>query len=142
MTSFLLLVNCIIFLLLALLHIYWAFGGKWGIRYAVPAAPDGEPLFRPGPFATLLVAAGLLVFSWVDLSWYGWLRPLGGLKYIRWGGLGIAFIFLIRAIGDFRHVGFTKTNKQTLFAYWDTRMYSPLCLLLSLSHILAFYELV
>lgn len=142
MTRLLLIFNCIIFLLLTLLHIYWALGGKWGGHFAVPTDPNDKPLFKPGPFATLIVAGGLLLFSWIDLSAIGWLRPEAVLKYIRWALLGIALIFLVRAVGDFRYVGFTKSKRKTLFAYWDTRFYSPLCLLISLTHWLAFFELV
>lgn len=142
MTSFLLIFSCIIFLMLALLHIYWALGGKWGSLYAVPTDGNDQPLFRPGPFATLVVAGGLLLFSGIDLYTCGWLTPPPDLKFIRWAVLGIALIFLLRAVGDFRYVGFMKSNRKTPFAYWDTRFYSPLCLLLSLTHWLAFFELV
>ena len=42
----------------------------------------------------------------------------------------IAGIFILRAIGDFRYVGFFKSVKQSAFARADSRYYSPLCLLI------------
>jgi hypothetical protein len=51
--------------------------------------------------------------------------------YVGNGNLAIAIIFLIRAIGDFRYVGFLKKIKNTKFAKKDTKYYSPLCSLIS-----------
>ena len=45
----------------------------------------------------------------------------------------IAGIFLLRAIGEFRFVGFFKKVKGTKFATLDTKYYSPLCLILSIN---------
>jgi hypothetical protein len=44
---------------LALLHFYWAFGGGWGAKDAVPQR-KGKPLFKPGPGACTAVAALLV----------------------------------------------------------------------------------
>ena len=38
----------------------------------------------------------------------------------------------LRAFGDFKHVGFFKTSKNSRFSALDTRYYSPLCLLLGI----------
>ena len=46
----------------------------------------------------------------------------------RVGTFGIAVIFLLRAVGEFKLVGFFKTLTGTPFAFWDTWLYSPLCL--------------
>ena len=43
----------------------------------------------------------------------------------------IPFIFIIRAIGDFRYLGFFKEVKSTEFGTMDTWLYSPLCLMIS-----------
>ena len=37
----------------------------------------------------------------------------------------------VRAIGDFRYVGFFKTRKSGRFAAMDSRCYSPLCAVLA-----------
>ena len=48
--------TAIVFALLAALHLYWAFGGRWAAAVAVPEV-RGAPLFRPGRAGTLIVAA-------------------------------------------------------------------------------------
>ncbi|WP_307347298.1 DUF3995 domain-containing protein [Metabacillus malikii] len=44
----------------------------------------------------------------------------------------ITFIFFLRAIGDFKYLGFTKKIKNTNFSKYDTALYTPLCLYLGL----------
>jgi hypothetical protein len=39
-------------------------------------------------------------------------------------------IFLFRAAGEFKLVGFSKSVRGTAFATWDTWLFSPLCVLL------------
>jgi hypothetical protein len=39
----------------------------------------------------------------------------------------IAAVFALRAIGDFRYVGFFKRIRDSKFARLDTLAYSPLC---------------
>jgi len=46
---------------------------------------------------------------------------------------GLASVFLARAIGDFRFVGFFKRVHGSRFAHWDTALYSPLCLVIGLA---------
>ena len=48
----------------------------------------------------------------------------------RVGTAALAFVFIGRAIGDMRYVGFFKRVRGTRFARLDTRVYSPLCLAL------------
>jgi hypothetical protein len=40
----------------------------------------------------------------------------------------LALVFVLRAIGDFRLVGFSKRVRGTRFARLDTLVFSPLCL--------------
>ena len=47
----------------------------------------------------------------------------------------LAGIFILRAIGDFKYVGFFKKVKNTPFAKLDSKFYSPLCLLIGLAFI-------
>ena len=44
---------------LAGLHVFWAFGGRWGKAVAIPER-DGAPLFGISRGGTLLVALGLV----------------------------------------------------------------------------------
>jgi uncharacterized membrane protein SpoIIM required for sporulation len=43
----------------------------------------------------------------------------------------IAAVFALRAIGDFRYVGFFKRIRDTRFARLDTLAYWPLCAVLA-----------
>jgi len=56
-----------------------------------------------------------------------------GKDLIRIGLIIVALIFLVRSIGNFKDVGFSKKDKSGEFGYWDTVFYSPLCLFFSIS---------
>ncbi|CAN5510505.1 DUF3995 domain-containing protein [soil metagenome] len=127
----LILINTGIFLFLSLLHFHWAFGGRWSWGAAVPSKPDGKLLFNPGMTSSLVVAFGLLLFAFIMLGNSGLWDGVVARRYFQYGGWVISAIFLLRAIGDFRFIGFTKRVKGTPFAINDTRMYSPLCLIIS-----------
>ena len=105
---------------LSALHVYWALGGHWGIAYIIPTIDDRRAI-NPSPLATWFVAAHLAFAAWLVAT-----GTLTGLA--PWV---LCLIFTLRAIGEFRLVGFFKTIKGTDFARWDTRLYSPLCLLMA-----------
>ncbi len=44
---------------------------------------------------------------------------------------GITMVFAARAIGDFDHVGFFKSERDSPFARRDTNLYSPMDLAIS-----------
>ena len=138
MLIFLTLLNTFVFMTLSFIHIYWAFGGRWGKALSVPTVGSGQKLFVPGVRATLTVAVGLMIFAGTNLCIRIW--PDSGINplYIRYGILVIGFIFLLRAIGDFNYVGLMKKHKTSGFAKNDTRFYIPLCLGIFISHVLIF----
>jgi hypothetical protein len=123
-----------IFVTLALLHVYWAFGGRRGGGMVVPqrSAADATPLFAPPMLLTLLVAGALATAAVIELviagqlappeAVAGWFRPLA---YV------IVVAFLGRAIGERRYVGLLKRVRGTEFAWWDYRLFVPLCLAIS-----------
>ena len=117
--------------LLAALHVFWAFGGTWGAGAAV-AEIDGRPRFVPSRGATLAVAAALIGAAVVVLARAGLI--LGFVP--RWASQGAAgvlgAVFVLRAVGDFRLMGFFKSVRGTRFAVRDTWVYSPLCLVIGL----------
>ncbi|MBX7218663.1 MAG: DUF3995 domain-containing protein [Blastocatellia bacterium] len=125
---------------LSLLHVFWAFGGKLMIGSAIPEA-HGKPLFRPGMGITLVVALILAGFSAVALSlgyesqvpsvWFRSSRILGGL---------IGVVLLVRAVGEFRYVGFFKQVTGTSFAVYDTWLFSPFCLLSGCGFLLLVFQ--
>lgn len=84
-------------------------------------------MFTPSPAATVAVAVALIVAMIVVLGRIGALDGLAPGWMFRWGTWGIALVFLLRAIGEFRLVGLFKCVRDTPFARWDTLVYSPLC---------------
>ena len=124
--------NALIFLGLAFIHFYWAFGGWRFASAAIPSQQTGEKLFQPGITATLIVAIGLLTFGFIMVAtndFFPWIPK----EIVKWGTYAIAVIFSLRSIGDFKYVGFFKRIRTTDFAKKDTRIYSPLCLYLGVS---------
>ena len=73
------------------------------------------PLWRTGG------RAGLWTPSWPP-------RAVFSVGTWVWAG-----VFTLRAVGDFRLVGFFKRPSDSRFARRDTRLYSPLCLALGLA---------
>jgi hypothetical protein len=120
------IVLIVVFLSLASIHVYWAFGGKWGWEGAIPTL-DGEALFNPGRYSTLLVAMALLAAAIVSL-WRGLSADIGPMWIPHTGIWVIAGVFTLRAIGDFRYYGLFKKERDTIFARNDSRIYVPLCL--------------
>jgi hypothetical protein len=124
---------------LAALHVFWAFGGTLGAVAVLPTR-DGTPLFRPGRAVTLAVAAGLagaacVALAAVELAPWG--LPRGTLPP---GCAVLAALFGGRAIGERRYLGFFKRVRGTAFAWWDTRVFSPLCAALSIGYLLLWYR--
>lgn len=139
MIQILLILNSVIFFCLASIHVYWALGGKWGENAVVPTNGNGKKLFKPGLIGTLMVALGLLLFMFVDLLYSGLVEFELSKNTIHYAVLAIGAIFLVRAIGNFNNVGFTKRRTQTVFAKMDTRYYSPLCMFIGIVHLVALY---
>ncbi|RQS36434.1 DUF3995 domain-containing protein [Burkholderia sp. Bp8992] len=117
---------------IALVHAYWALGGRRGKRAAIPEQ-DGVPLLRPTAIGTLVVAAALLGGAWVVAARAGWLGRNAYPNAIAFAVVAFALIFAVRAVGDFRYVGFFKRIRGSRFARMDSLCYSPLCAALALS---------
>ena len=125
-----------IFIFLSAIHFYWGMGGKWGVNASIPTKEDGENVINPKPLDCFVVAIGLSVFATfvlVKTQLFSMALPVVILDY---GISVIAGIFLLRAIGEFRYVGFFKKIKNTPFSQRDTKYYSPLCLLIGIMGIL------
>jgi hypothetical protein len=134
-------VNFLLFTAIALLHIYWAFGGTQGLNAALPEMEGNKKLFKPGKFLTLFVAAGLLLFAIISLSAAVVLSSLIQHNYILYGNVIIGCIFLLRVIGDFKYAGIFKKVKHTAFAKNDTQYYSPLCIFIAVIAFTIAYKL-
>lgn len=128
----LIIVNTLIFCALAVLHIHWAFGGKHFSRGVFPTKPGRPSVFKPNPLLTLLVAIGLIFFALITVGSTGIFDHVINRKYVGAATYIIAAIFFLRAMGDFKFVGFTKKIKGTDFADRDTKIYAPVSLIISL----------
>ena len=121
-----------------MLHVFWAFGGSWGVNTALPTKDDSElPVLRPRMLGTFFIGllcflASILLIVQLDLLAAIKSSPLSKWLYIA-GGI----VFLLRAIGEGKYVGFFKKIKHTRFAKQDTAFYSPLCVWISLNFFLA-----
>ena len=129
MTIIIAIILFLIFLFISSIHFYWAFGGKWGSDAVLPTKDDNNTkVLNPSILPTLIVALGLLGFGLHILIISGLITfntPQWLSKYGLWI---IASIFTLRAIGDFKYVGFFKKIKLTKFGENDTKYFSPLCL--------------
>ena len=116
---------------IAAAHLYWAAGGQAGSSAAIPQA-NGEPLFRPGRGATVLVAIGLFALAVLALWRDGLILLPLPFFVARIGAWLAALVFLARAVGDFKFVGWSKRVRGSRFARLDDVFYAPLCLTLAI----------
>lgn len=130
------LLNGSILIVLSGIHFYWALGGKAGIESTLPTDLEGKRVLNPKKMDSALVAVFLLIFALLLFRKAGLLDFYLPHLISRFGSGIITFIFLLRAMGDFRYVGFSKKIKSTPFAELDTKYFSPLCLLLGINGIL------
>ena len=131
----------IIFFLLACLHIYWGLGGRWGADAAIPTNENKEKVISPKMRECFIVGAWLLIFAFLVLIKSGIIHFHLPAPLSNYGLWIIAIPFIVRAIGEFKYVGFFKKIKTSRFAELDTKYYSPLCLLIGiLSLILQFFH--
>lgn len=121
-----------IFVFLSAIHFYWGFGGTWAIKGSIPTKENNEKVINPKFFACFTMGFIFLSFGFFVLAksrilsfrFPGWL-----MEYGTWG---LCLLFMMRAIGEFKYVGFFKKIKSTEFAQMDTKYYSPLCLVVGL----------
>jgi hypothetical protein len=86
--------------------------------------------------ATVVVAFAFLGFAIVYLNQINLFSIKLPQIIEHYGTWVLCFIFIIRAIGEFKYIGFFKTIKNSKFAELDTKFYSPLCLYLGISSLI------
>ena len=118
--NYIITTDSFIFIVLGLVHFYWAFGGTFAFNNALPATREGVKLFNPGKFLTIVVGIVLLFLAYMVLK-------IESSIFI------LVILCAIRVIGDFHYVGFLKKIKFTSFAVYDTKYFSPLCFYLAVS---------
>lgn len=119
----------IVFVALSALHWYWVVSGAGDLTDFVPEI-EGKPAFEPGRFVTAVVALLLLLAAAICASQVQ-LFGVARFPIARAGVWVVLVAFALRAIGEFRLVGFFKRVRDTQFGRRDTWLYSPLCLVVS-----------
>ena len=121
----------VIMLIAAVFHFYWAFGGKYGLKSAGPDLENGK-IFVPSRWLIFIVASLLFGLAILSIQLFSPMGPLKG--YIHYLGYCVSFILVVRAIGDFKYVGFFKKVYNSNFATLDTKYFSPVILFLGISY--------
>ncbi len=121
-----------VLVVMAVIHMYWALGGSIGAEALVPQTTKG-PLFRLTAPTTLMISLTFILAADLMLARIG----VATARIPSWGlhlaCAALAVLFLMRAIGDFRYVGFFKRVRHSRFARFDTRLYSPVSLFLAVA---------
>ena len=132
------IINTVIFFALSVLHFYWAFGGELWLNEVLPTNTNGTNRLNPSMTAALIVAFGLMFLALITAANQGLFDEYLKRTYFRYCALIISIIFCLRAIGEFKFVGFFKTINATKFAVNDTQIFSPLCLFIAFLSLLIF----
>lgn len=131
MITTLISIQSFVLFLLSLIHFSWVLGSTWGFDKALPTNEEGKRMLNPTRVDSAFVAFGLFLFATYYLL-KGHFITLSVPSYIfTYAGWSISGIFILRAIGDFKYIGFFKKVRNTEFANLDSKFYSPLCLALS-----------
>jgi len=138
--SFIATITILVLIIMGLFHFYWAFGGKVGLDKALPTK-DGIKLLNPSKALTFFVGVVLIVFAYIAyaLQFYDFTVNENQNFYL-YSGIFLSTIFTLRAIGEFNAVGFFKKIKDTEFAIYDTRYFSPLCIVLGVVFAMLAYK--
>ncbi|HEX8308151.1 MAG TPA: DUF3995 domain-containing protein [Allosphingosinicella sp.] len=120
----------------AAFHLHWALGGRLGYSVSLPQRPDGTPVmaqrlswWRPAAGAVALGLAALALLLIADAGHLALPLPP---SLTRTALLVTGAAFVARALVPNRYVGFCKSLRTTRWARYDTRLYSPLFLVLGL----------
>ncbi len=130
----------LIFTVLAGFHVYWASGGEWGVEQASPSKEGAEGNVKIPKFAAFIVALILGSFALLYLLKAGFISLPIPERVITYASWIIPSLFLIRAVGEFKYVGFFKKIKNTEFGKMDTKLFSPLCLAIGLAGMFIWLE--
>lgn len=132
-------IDALILLGVAVIHFYWAFGGKWGVNAVLPQINSEKRIFTPSPLMTLAVAVPFLIISAIFAQAAGWMHFEIIAPYLPTLLFVLITVFALRALGDFKYVGFFKKVKNTDFAINDTKYFTPLCAFVAVSLLIAIY---
>lgn len=117
---------------LGLIHFNWVNGGKYGFAESLPTEENGERVLNPKKIDSAIVGIGLTAFGIFYILKSGLTEYNLPDWIMKYGGWIIPIIFILRAIGEFKYVGFFKSIKKTDFGKLDTKLFSPLCLIIGI----------
>jgi hypothetical protein len=127
----------LVLFLVGCIHVYWLLGGRGGFAIAVPTRIDTkQPLFkprRPEIAAVILIfwGAAALLLMFADI-----IPTIGPSWLPAFTGWAIAVVFLLRAVGEFRAVGFFQEHSEYPFrTYGYDFLFSTLPRSLRLNHL-------
>lgn len=126
----------ILFLIISIIHFYWVFGGLKGLNKALPTDETGKQVLNPGKIETSIVGSGLFLFALYYSTKIGLLEIELPKLIVDYSGWIISSIFILRAIGDFKYVGFFKKIRNTEFGVFDTKYFSFISLTIGIIGIL------
>lgn len=120
----------------AAFRLYWVFGGNLGYSVSLPQLPDGLPVMAHRLPWWRLAAGGVVIclicLALLLLTRAGRLQLPLSQDLVRFVLLTVGAAFVARAVIPNRYVGFFKGLRTTRWANYDTRLYSPLFLVLGL----------
>ena len=122
--------------MLGLVHVYRAEGGYKGFAHLLPTTVTGVRILNPTKLDCAIVGFFLTMFALFYLTRLGLFGIAISKLMISLVGWAVPVVFLLRAIGDFKFVGIFKKIKTSTLARLDTKIYSPLCLKISISGII------
>lgn len=117
---------------LGMIHFNWVIGGLFGFAESLPTKENGESVLNPKKMDSAIVGIGLTAFGIFYLFKTGVFDYNMPEWIIKYGSWVIPIIFLLRAIGEFKYIGFFKSIKNTDFGKLDTKFFSPLCLIIGI----------
>ncbi len=118
----------LIFTVLGGFHFYWLFGGNWGLEKVIPSKNNKASTLSIPKFPTLIVGLVLVLFGLIYLIKSGLTTVTIPNWITNYGYWLVPSFFILRAIGEFKYVGFFKKIRNTEFAKADSKIFSPLCL--------------
>lgn len=122
----------LILIALGVIHFNWVFGGKFGFKESLPTKENGERVLNPRKIDSAIVGIVLTAFGVFYALKSGLINYNIPEQIMTYGSWIIPILFLLRAIGEFKYVGFFKSIRKTGFGKLDTLFFSPLCLLIGI----------
>jgi len=126
----------LVMFLIALIHVYWAFGGRWpgtNEKDLVEKVVGRGESFPPAAI-TCFVTLVFLAMAVIPLLKSGLVDTAIPAHLVDKTSLFFAVIFFLRGIGGYLPI-FEKTSAE-IFVYYNRRIYSPLCISLGIAELI------